>query len=288
MQVSNQARRLGQRALLAGGGSAALALFASSQTQPCKTEARRGLQTVPLAKPVTLYQYASCPFCNKAQAFMEYCDVPYVKVEVNPLSKKEIKFSEYKMVPFAIISYENQPQEQQINGSAQIINALLGPTYKQTQDEKKWFEWVDQHLVHLLPPNIYRTPNEALESFNYITNTSGNFSAAEKIMIRYLGAAAMFFVAKKAIKKYNLTDDVRKDLEDALIHWTRQGLQGRQFHGGKQMDTADLAVYGVLRSIDGNYTTWNDILQRQLDGEKDTFWKWYNSCKDAVNQKNKN
>ncbi|KAK1441315.1 hypothetical protein QVD17_07162 [Tagetes erecta] len=30
--------------------------------------------------------------------------------------------------------------------------------------------WVDDHLVHLLSPNIYRSPSEALESFDYITS----------------------------------------------------------------------------------------------------------------------
>jgi hypothetical protein len=39
-----------------------------------------------------------------------------------------------------------------------------------------WFweccSWVDNHLVHLLSPNIYRTPTEALQAFDYLT-TSG-------------------------------------------------------------------------------------------------------------------
>lgn len=30
--------------------------------------------------------------------------------------------------------------------------------------------WVDNHLVHVLSPNIYRNASEALESFDYITS----------------------------------------------------------------------------------------------------------------------
>lgn len=41
--------------------------------------------------------------------------------------------------------------------------------------------WVDNHLVHILSPNIYRNPSEALESFEYITSNgkiiSGTFLA---------------------------------------------------------------------------------------------------------------
>jgi len=40
---------------------------------------------------VTVYQYKICPFCNKVKTFLEYVGVPYETVEVNPLSKKEIK-----------------------------------------------------------------------------------------------------------------------------------------------------------------------------------------------------
>jgi hypothetical protein len=31
-----------------------------------------------------------------------------------------------------------------------------------------WSRWVDEHLVHVLSPNIYRSTSEALESFDYI------------------------------------------------------------------------------------------------------------------------
>ena len=33
-----------------------------------------------------------------------------------------------------------------------------------------WYRWVDNHLVHMLSPNIYRNTSEALESFDYITS----------------------------------------------------------------------------------------------------------------------
>lgn len=39
-----------------------------------------------------LYQYAICPFCNKTKAVLDYAQVPYEAVEVNPLTKAEIKW----------------------------------------------------------------------------------------------------------------------------------------------------------------------------------------------------
>lgn len=39
-------------------------------------------------------------------AFLDYYDVPYKVVEVNPLSKKEIKWSDYKKVPILMVDGE--------------------------------------------------------------------------------------------------------------------------------------------------------------------------------------
>jgi microsomal prostaglandin-E synthase 2 len=49
----------------------------------------------PTTKPqpqILLYQYAICPFCNKTKALLEYAGVDYRAIEVNPLTKSEIKW----------------------------------------------------------------------------------------------------------------------------------------------------------------------------------------------------
>jgi microsomal prostaglandin-E synthase 2 len=49
-----------------------------------------------------LYQYDVCPFCNKVQAFLDFHNVAYTAVEVNPLTKSEMKaVTDYKMVTIA-------------------------------------------------------------------------------------------------------------------------------------------------------------------------------------------
>eukprot|EP00516_Mucochytrium_quahogii_P002409 CAMPEP_0203760140 /NCGR_PEP_ID=MMETSP0098-20131031/13504_1 /ASSEMBLY_ACC=CAM_ASM_000208 /TAXON_ID=96639 /ORGANISM=" , Strain NY0313808BC1" /LENGTH=264 /DNA_ID=CAMNT_0050653597 /DNA_START=122 /DNA_END=916 /DNA_ORIENTATION=+ len=227
-----------------------------------------------LKQPVKLYQYDVCPFCNKVQAFLEYHNVPYEKIEVNPLTKEQIKFSDYKMVPFAVINGE------QVNGSSNIIETLLQQDTP-SESEKEWCQWVDDHLVHILPPNIYRTPGEALQSFDYITANS-NFTWFQSVSIRYAGAAVMYMIAKRSKKKYNLSDDPRQDLYDAISTWTEKGLNGNTFHsGGSEPDTADLAVFGVLRSIEGNYGTWKELEEHDM-ASKDAFFGWYWKMKKLV------
>eukprot|EP00897_Mesotaenium_endlicherianum_P005322 jgi/Mesen1/4818/ME000243S04000 len=61
---------------------------------------------VDLPGEVVLYQYEACPFCNKVKAYLDYRSIPYRIVEVNPLGKKELKWSQYKKVPVIVVDNE--------------------------------------------------------------------------------------------------------------------------------------------------------------------------------------
>ncbi|XP_020524397.1 prostaglandin E synthase 2 isoform X2 [Amborella trichopoda] len=229
---------------------------------------------------VVLYQYEACPFCNKVKvaslcsnlesdssvgsvhnfvlktstcenenwAFLDYHDIAYKVVEVNPLSKKQIKWSDYKKVP--ILTVDGEP----LVGSSDIVDHLRKRIHPNTpvledyadSEEKKWCRWVDDHLVHVLSPNIYRSTSEALESFDYITEHS-NFTSTERWTVKYAGAAAMYLVSKRLKKRHNITDE-RAALYEAAETWV-EALNGRDFLGGSKPNSADLAVFGVLRPI---------------------------------------
>ncbi|XP_077220522.1 uncharacterized protein LOC143854429 [Tasmannia lanceolata] len=225
-----------------------------------------------LPKDVVLYQYEACPFCNKVKAFLDYHDIPYQVVEVNPLSKKEIKWSEYKKVPILTVDGE------QLVDSSDIIEKLshkIHPVEPVLDDEeKKWRGWVDDHLVHVLSPNIYRNTSEALEAFDYITN-HGNFSRTERFTAKYVGAAAMYFVSKRLKKKHNITDE-RAALYEAAETWVG-ALNGRDFLGGSKPNLADLAVFGVLRPI-RYLTSGRDMVENTGIGD------WYTRMETAIGE----
>ncbi|XWS14437.1 hypothetical protein CRYUN_Cryun35bG0009400 [Craigia yunnanensis] len=226
-----------------------------------------------LPNEVVLYQYEACPFCNKVKAVLDYNNIPYKIVEVNPISKKEIKWSDYKKVPILKVDGE------QMVDSSDIIDKLfhrINPdsSIPDGDEEKKWREWVDNHLVHVLSPNIYRTTSEALESFDYIT-THGNFSLTERLVAKYAGAVAMYFVSKKLKKKYNITDE-RAALYEAAETWV-DALKGRHYLGGSKPNLADLAVFGVLKPI-RYLKSGKDMVEHTHIGE------WYTRMENAVGE----
>ncbi|GMH03286.1 hypothetical protein Nepgr_005125 [Nepenthes gracilis] len=225
-------------------------------------------------KDVVLYQYEACPFCNKVKAFLDYYDIPYKVVEVNPISKKEIKWSDYKKVPILTVDGERMVNSSDIidNLFKRISPEKSADSMQEVDEERKWLGWVDNHLVHVLSPNIYRSVGEALESFDYIT-THGNFSFTERIMAKYTGAAAMYFVSKKLKKKHNITDE-RKALYESAETWV-DALKGRDYLGGLKPNLADIAVFGALRPI-RHLQSGKDMVEHTRIG------KWYSRMEKTV------
>lgn len=87
------------------------------------------------SQELTLYQYEICPFCNKIKALLDLLNVPYTTIEVNPLSKSELKgwsvdvgrdlpgddaSAAYARVPVLT----RAPQHDQLNDSAAIVACI--------------------------------------------------------------------------------------------------------------------------------------------------------------------
>ena len=90
--------------LLLSSGTALLTVQAcSSSTTTTNTTASSPTSSSPRTlPPLTLYQYQTCPFCCKARAFLDYYGIDYEVVEVNPIFRREIKFSTNKKLPLII------------------------------------------------------------------------------------------------------------------------------------------------------------------------------------------
>ncbi|XP_007433798.2 prostaglandin E synthase 2, partial [Python bivittatus] len=254
-------------------------------------------------------------------AFLDYHGLPYEIVEVNPVLRKEIKFSAYRKVPILLVDAGSPLQ---LNDSSVIISAVKShlisrksleeivsyypamkainkegkevtefgnkywlmlddkealcvyPVEEARTEEMKWRKWADDWLVHLISPNVYRTPGEALASFDYIVR-EGKFGLVEGFFAKYVGAAAMFFVSKRLKKRHHMRDDVREDLYQAVNDWVKAVGKHRTFMGGDQPNLADLAVYGVLRVMEG-LEAFDDMMGHTR------IQPWYRRVEAAVGQ----
>lgn len=74
---------------------------------------------------ITLYQYQTCPFCCKTRAFLGYYGLEYKTVEVNPLFRREIKFSSYKKVPIAKLNGTQVSCQKYITGNVLTVVFII-------------------------------------------------------------------------------------------------------------------------------------------------------------------
>lgn len=122
-------------------------------------------------------------------------------------------------------------------------------------EERKWRRWVDEVFVHTLSPNVYRSPKESVETFEWFSEAGAwteQFSWWERNLVIYFGAAVMWVIGKRLKKRHNIKDDVRQSLYDECNHWMKAlKKKGTPFLGGEQPNLADLATYGVLNAIEG-------------------------------------
>lgn len=82
-----------------------------------------------------------------------------------------------------------------------MLSSLSGSlfTFLLYSEERKWRKWADDHLVHMLSPNAYRTPRESLQAFEYFSEVGEweqNFSTLERQVVIYVGATVMYFIGK--------------------------------------------------------------------------------------------
>ncbi|XP_014243889.1 prostaglandin E synthase 2 [Cimex lectularius] len=285
---------------------------------------------------IVLFQYPTCPFCCKVRAFLDYNGLSYKVVEVNPVMRQQIKWTDYKKVPIVLVKAKNGYI--QLNDSSMIISALA--TYlndrnagniqdisqfypsisysepdgtvkseilnryflmngsavdeyaKQVEmEERKWRKWADDVLVHVLSPNVYRTTNEALDAFkwfSFVGDWDQHFSTLERQFVIYVGAFAMWLIGKKLKNKYHLKEDVRQSLYDECNVWLDElKKRDEKYHGGNRPDLSDLAVYGVLSSIEGceafqdvlretNLKQWYMGMKKEVNGHSGTFLYLHN------------
>ncbi|KRX75858.1 Epoxide hydrolase 1 [Trichinella sp. T6] len=161
-----------------------------------------------------LYQYQNCPFCCKVRSYLDYYGYSYELVEVNPITRKEIKFSEYKKVPILVCGKDDPVQ---INDSSVIISFLqsymLNPNADlhtilsaypsslikgddnkmQLVSPNKYFLMIPEKQQHV-NEEILKTMKESLKAFQWFSDVSdwrNTFHTWERLTAVYLGATVI-------------------------------------------------------------------------------------------------
>ena len=215
---------------------------------------------------LTLYQFNSCPFCWKVRSLLNYAKQPYEIVEVSPMGMKGLEFTDHKKVPVLTDG------DKVIVESATIID-YVNDNYvhaDKAESSQQWTSWVDDSLVHFLPPLIHPNFSTSWKNFGHIMEAD-QYPWYKAIFVRLGGSIVMPKVSKKLKTKHNITDEKAEFLV-AIDHWVEQGLDGKNFFGGEQADFVDCSVFGVLRAGDQLGVV------SMAKAHNPTFSQWYDRC----------
>jgi microsomal prostaglandin-E synthase 2 len=176
------------------------------------TTTTTGNQTQTIPSPpldITLYQYSTCPFCNRVKSYLDFMKLKYKVVEVNPMSKKELKTLNQKQVPVAVVNGDIIPDSSAIlqhihNNLAKDFLALTNINeFFLSEKSKQWSEWSEKRLAVVLYPNITRTFADSWAAFAYVSDVK-DWTFMERLTNRTLGPVAMYAVRNKIKKKYGI------------------------------------------------------------------------------------
>lgn len=215
---------------------------------------------------ITLYQFESCPFCWKVKALLNYAKQPYEIVEVSPFGMKELDFTDHKKVPVL------KDGDQVIVESAQIVDHVNTQYSKLPvrDDAAKWTQWIDDVLVHYLPPLIHPNFKTSLKHFAVIMRDT-KMGFLKRSFTKFAGAMVMPKMARKMKARHGIEDETSEFLS-AIDKWVDSGLNNNPFFGGDQPDLIDCSVFGVLHSS-------HDLgVIRLAKQHNPQFASWYDSC----------
>lgn len=231
---------------------------------------------------VTLYQYQTCPFCNKVRAYLDMEKIPYTTVEVNPMNKAELKkVTEYKKVPVVVLNgqvltdstpimqYFNEIKHSYTNQSATQVE-------QRKAEEQRWLEFTDNKLMPLLALNIYPTLSESFQTFDYISQHS-QFSSFNQALIKYSGGLTMYLLTKyKLQKKYGI-ENPQAELLKRAQEWAID--LKTPYRGGNTPSLSDAAAFGFFRALQG-YRIRLVLMDPKLSSE--AFVQWYERMENYV------
>jgi len=213
----------------------------------------------------TIYTYATCPFSLKVKSLLKSRGIEFSNVEVDPMKKTELQWSDWKMVPvFVDIDGTHVNDSNDILHYIDENNGNKFPRDGEDTEQDKWMNFSNEILGKSIVAVIYKNYLTSLHALDYVTKVD-KFSLKDRIVSKWLGAVIMRMIGRSRAKMFD--QPPRTNLQTQLDSMS-SGIKGG-FFGGEDPNGADFANYGILRSMQG--LNGFDIVESH-----GVIWPWYN------------
>ena len=235
-----------------------------------ETEAIGGVQPSKVPEQVidgkpTIYTYATCPFSLKVKSLLKSRGIEFSNVEVDPMKKTELQWSDWKKVPvFVDINGTHVNDSNDILHYIDENNGNKFPRDGEDDEQDKWMNFSNDILGKSIVAVIYKNYRTSLHALDYVTKVD-KFSLKDRFVSKWLGAVVMRMIGRSRAKLFN--QPPRTNLQTQLDSMS-SGIKGG-FFGGEDPNGAEFANYGILRSMQG--LNGFDIVESH-----GVVWPWYN------------
>ena len=213
----------------------------------------------------TIYTYATCPFSLKVKSLLKSRGIEFSNVEVDPMKKTELQWSDWKKVPvFVDIDGTHVNDSNDILHYIDEKNGNNFPRDGEDAEQDKWMNFSNEILGKSIVAVIYKNYRTSLHALDYVTKVD-KFSLKDRIVSKWLGAVIMRMIGRSRAKMFD--QPPRTNLQTQLDSMS-SGIKGG-FFGGEDPNGADFANYGILRSMQG--LNGFDIVESHS-----VIWPWYN------------
>ncbi len=207
-------------------------------------------------KKPTIYAFETCPFCWKVRSLLSWKGVDYRQVEVDPMKKTELKWSEWNATPVFV-----DRDGTQVNDSNDILHYINSnyeggekfPVKGSDEAQDQWMNFSGDILGKSILPVIYNSYSSSRRALRYVSDVE-SFSALQKWKAIWLGGIIMRMVGKSRGKMFELPAEENLTYQLDVLSG---GFTG-DFFGGSSPNGADFANYGILRSMQG-LRGWNIV-----------------------------
>lgn len=218
-----------------------------------------------------LYQFELCPFCQKVRAGLNLRGIDYDRVEVNPMTKKEISHvpldeNGKKKVPVVELGEFTYRESSVI---LRWLDDLEGGPIRLNRDDPEAQarideieEWIDEHFMRVLPTVLYGSWGRAIKAAR-LTAQSSNFSKFDNLKVSIFGSIIMRIIAQRTLKRMGQGQSAQALFEASLDHI--EGLLKGPFLIDDKPSLADAALHGAFTCV-RDFPAFDWAMQRESIG----------------------
>eukprot|EP00960_Hanusia_phi_P026012 746011-Hanusia_phi.AAC.4 len=242
-------------------------------------------QSIPSS--VELHCSPLSPSCSSVTAFFRKLRVDCKVVDVSPLKGYEITKAGESLAMSWGMHGRARPAD---TSRGQLWTEMRPSSHPfpplERAEEDQWCEWAEKVLHPNVEINLFRSPADAKQSMDSIIARMG-LGGMSSTLLRNVGSLYLYMTAKltkreiiqkaKGEESVSLNDKsaLRIALNSFLEQWM-SAVGNREMMGGAEPNLADLAVFGVLRSVEGS-ETFKEVL------EQTRVSSWYHRVAAATN-----